>query len=169
MIGLIPSSVTTYHDILVLQHERAQDGYTALYQILSTCLPKLQDFHPKWGPDLTKKINMFKYVNQMQAHMDLEASYGRSYTDFEIVINIIQHAVQDPRYEIAVRTAKALLQNIMSQAPGQHPTLPPDLTLQRLAQTLEPSRGRRNLTQAFDGNTPTLHKFESKRPMDPKN
>jgi hypothetical protein len=56
----------------------------------------------------------------------------------------------------------------MNQAPGQRPTLPPDLTLQRLAQTLEPSRDRHNLIQEFDGDTPTLHKFESKRPMDPK-
>ena len=102
--------------------------------------------------------------------MDCEASYARPYSELEVITNIIQHAVEDPRYEITARTAKSQLQNALNQKPASQKflTIPPDLTLQRLAQTLAPSRPHRILTEEF-ANPPTLHKFENKpRALDPK-
>jgi hypothetical protein len=76
---LIPESVAMYHD-LVIQNQREEDGYTAIYQILSTTLPVLQDFRPKWGPRLTKKVNMYKFVNLMQTHTDQKKEASEDHT-----------------------------------------------------------------------------------------
>jgi hypothetical protein len=112
--SLIPKSVATYHDI-VAQNTSTEDGYTALYQILSTVVPKLQDFRPKWGPALTKDITMYRFVNLMQQHTDAEATFNRPYTELEIITNIIQKALENIRYEMPARTVKATIQNSMSQ------------------------------------------------------
>jgi hypothetical protein len=160
---LIPESVAMYHD-LVIQNQREEDGYTTIYQILSTTLPVLQDFRPKWGPSLTKKVNMYKFVNLMQTHTDQERSFGRPYSEFELVTNIIQHAIDESRYEITARTAKAMVQNSMNnQKPAElnSTVLPADLTLKRIAQTLEPSKGWRPHQQDNE-DIPTMHKFAAR-------
>ena len=94
-----------YHN-LVVQNQQEEDGYTALYQILSVTLPVLQDFRPKWGPALTKKMSMFKFVNLMQRHTHQEKNFGRPYSQFEVITNIIQGAIDDPIYEITARKSK---------------------------------------------------------------
>ena len=96
-----------YQD-LVVQNQREEDGYTALYQILSVTLQVLQDFRPKWGPGLlTKKMNMLKFVNLMQTHhTHQEKNFGRPYSEFEVITNIIQGAIDDPIYEITARKSK---------------------------------------------------------------
>jgi hypothetical protein len=167
---LIPDSVAMYPD-LVIQNQREEDGYTAIYQILSTTLPVLQHFRPKWGPSLTKKVNMYKCVNLIQTHMDQERSFSQPYSEFELVTNIIQHAIDDSRYKITARTAKAMVKNSMNtQKPAElnSTVLQADLTLKRIAQTLKSSKGR-HPHQQDNEDIPTMHKFESKsRALDPK-
>ena len=118
---LIPEPVNMYHG-LVVQNQREEDGYTALCQILSVTLPVLQDFRPKWGPGLTKKMNMFKFVNLMQTHTHQEKNFGRPYSQFEVITNIIQHTIDDPRYEMTARTSKAMIQNAMNNQRPDRPS-----------------------------------------------
>jgi hypothetical protein len=158
---LIPDTVATYHDI-VAQNTSSEDGYTTLYQILSTIIPKLQDFRPKWGPTLDKDHDMYRFVRIMQQHALSESEFGiRPYTELEIITNIIQHALDDVRYEMSARIAKANIQSALAQATTV------TLTMQNIAQTLAPSR---NLNQASEGDTPVMHKFDAKRTqsLDPK-
>jgi hypothetical protein len=64
-----------------------------------------------------------------------------------------------------------MVQNSMNnQKPAElnSTVLPADLTLKRIAQILEPSKGRRPYQQDNE-DLPTMHKFESKtRALDPK-
>ena len=154
------------HD-LVVQNQRDEDGYTALYQILSVTLPVLQDFCPKWGSSLTKKINMFKFVNLMQMHTYQEKNFGQPYSEFEAITNIIQQAIDDSRYDMTARTAKAMIDSEFNEQRPDRPNrthIPEGLTLQQLAQTLEPSRGRH-----MHEDTPIINKLEQKsRSLDRK-
>jgi hypothetical protein len=140
---LIQPTVPIYHDIR--QNIDSKDGYTTLYQrILSTFQPKLQDFCPKWGPTLDKSQDMFRFVTTMQRRAATEATFGRPYSELEMVTNIIQHALDDRRYEMTARTANASIQQSLAQ------DAPIALTMQNVAQTLEPSRNTHNAHQAMD-------------------
>ena len=128
---LVPETVPTYHDI-VAQNTSSEDGYATLYQMLRIILPKLQDFRAKWGPPLDKNQDMYRFVRIMQEHATSEAEFDRPYKDIEIITNIIQHALDDARYEMTARTAKATVQSALAQ--GTRVTL----TMQSIAQSLEP-------------------------------
>jgi hypothetical protein len=145
----------------VAQNTGSEDGCATLYQILRTTLPKLQDFHTKWGPNLNKNQDMCRFVRIMQEHATLEAEFDRPYKDIEIITNVIQHALDDARYKMTARTAKVTIQSALAQ--GTKVTL----TMQNIAQSLEPSR---TTHQAIDGDTPMLCKFDARRPqsLDPK-
>ena len=149
---LVPETVLTNHDI-VAQNTSSKDGYTTLYQILRTILPKLQDFPTKWGPTLDKNQDMYRFVRIMQEHATSEAEFDRPYNDIKIITNIIQHALDDTRYEMTARTAKATIQSALAQ--GTRVTL----TMQNIAQSLEPSQ---TTHQARDGDTPTMYTFDVK-------
>jgi hypothetical protein len=150
----------------VAHNIRAEDGYTTLYQILSLVMPALQDIRPKWGPNLTKDITMYRFVNTMQQYTDQKATFMRQYTELEIVTNIIQHALKDDQYEMAAHTTKSTIENRMAQCPEDMTNnLIPGLTMQHIAHALEPSH--RVLQHKFE-DTPTFHKFESKHAIDPK-
>jgi hypothetical protein len=97
----------------------------------------------------------------MQQYALSEPEFGRPYTELEILTNIVQHALDNARYEMTARTAKATIQSALAQ--GTTITL----TMQNIAQTLEPSR---NIHKGPDGDVPTMHKFDAKRPqsLDPK-
>jgi hypothetical protein len=171
---LIPETVHMYHD-LVIQNQRDEDGYTAIYQVLSATLPVLQDFRPKWGPAFPKKQSIYRFVNTMQTFTDQEHNFGRPYSEFELVTNIIQHAIEDARYEITATSAKAMIQNSMNNTGPEEAratVLPPELAMKRIAQTLDsPNKTRRpaNNQQSDLEDTPRLNKFEHKpRPLDPK-
>lgn len=60
---------------------------------------KASRFLSKLGPRLTKQINMYTFVNLMQSHMDMEATFNHPYSNYVAVTNIIQHAVEDDRYD----------------------------------------------------------------------
>jgi hypothetical protein len=159
---LVPETAPTYHGT-VAQNTSGENGYATLHQILRTVLPKLQDFRPKWGPSLDKNQDMFRFVRVMQEHATSEAGFNRPYKDLEIITNIIQHTLDDNnRYEMTARTAKATIQSALAQGTRVI------LTMQNIAQNLEPSRTRH---QANDGgDVPTMHKFDERRPqsLDPK-
>ena len=162
--SLIPSTVPIYYDI-VRQSTNEGDGFAVLYQILSIVMPKLQDFRPKWGPNLTKDIDMYRFVNQMEKFTETENTFNRPYSQLEQVTNIIQHAILDPRYEMTARTTKATLEQTLAQ--GQDTRL----TMQNIARTLEPTKHTgRNDTHELGEDTPLIHKFETRRPqgLDPK-
>jgi hypothetical protein len=63
---------------------------------------------------------------------------------------------------MTARTAKATIQNALAQGTSM------TLAMQNIAQSLEPSRTAHRTHDTADGNVPTMHKFEARRPPDPK-
>lgn len=146
-----------------MQNIDNEDGYATLYQILRTVLPQLQDFRPKWGPTLDKNMDMYRFITKMQRHIATEVKFHRPYSELEMVTNIIQHALDDRRYEMTARTAKASIQQSLAQGTSVA------FTMLNIAQTLEPSKNTHRTME--EGDIPTMNKFDAPRrpqPLDPK-
>jgi hypothetical protein len=60
-------------------------------------------------------MDMCRFVTTMQRHTAIEVKFGRPFRELELVTNVIQHALDDRRYEMTAQTAKASIQQSLAQ------------------------------------------------------
>jgi hypothetical protein len=103
-------------------------------------------------------MDMYRFVTTMQRHTATEVKFGRPFRELELATNVIQHALDDQRYEMTAQTAKASVQQSLAQGATVA------YTMQNTAQALEPSKTTTNNSRsATDGDIPTMNKFDARR------
>ena len=142
-----------------MQNMDNEDEYASPYQIISTVLPQLQDFRPKWGP-----APRAEHGHGPFCHNDAKT---HRCSELKRITHIIQHVLDNGQYKMTSRKTKASIQQSLAQG-----TPSVVLAMGNVAQTLEPLRNATTNSQPAGGSgVPTMmDNFDAQRTqaLDPK-
>jgi hypothetical protein len=104
----------TWHKIrtIIEAHSTTQDGYSALFSIMTNNSGSLKLFRSLWGPTWNPTMNAYQYLTELRIYLSEQYRYNTRFTTYEIAAEIIQQANQHERYKVIATTHLTALQNI---------------------------------------------------------
>ena len=113
--------------------QKSQDGFRALYAILSICHPKLVERSKLEQPTLAKTPNIFTYICHLRNWHQFEKVQRRTYLPLEQLTTAMEEMEKDRRFDKALqqlRMKRQLYKNFDKTTPGI--AFPPSLHLEQL-------------------------------------
>lgn len=117
--------------------QKSQDGFRALYAILTICHPNLVDRSKMTLPSLVTTPNIFTYIRQLRNWHTFEQIQKRNYSELEQLTTAMEEMERDGRFDKALqllRMKRQLHQNLLKTSPKV--SFPPSLYLEQLPYTL---------------------------------
>lgn len=149
----------TWHKIrtIIESYTTTQDGYNALFSIMTNNSGYLRLFRTQWGPTWTHDLNSYQYLTLLRHYMTEQRRYNQEYTPYEIAAEILQQANQHERYKVISTTHLSNLQGLDPQG-----TLPQIFSEQRLIDSIETNEQKAHQFPA----DPTINKFRGGQQRD---
>lgn len=149
----------TWHKIrtIIESYTTTQDGYNALFSIMTNNSGYLRLFRTPWGPTWKNEMNSYQYLTELRHHLTDQRRYNQTYTPHEIAAEILQQANQHDRYKVISTTHLSALQGLDPKGP-----LPTIFTEQLLIDSIEINEQKG--PQFIDN--PTINKFRGQQQRD---
>jgi hypothetical protein len=144
---------------IIESYSTTQDGYGALFSIMTNNSGYLRILRNMWGPQWTANKDAYMYLTDLCHYLSQQRRYQQIYTPFEIAAEILQQANQHDRYKVIRTTHLTTLQGVDPRG-----TLPPICEEQRLIDSIEANE-QAPRPIPFD---PTINKFRGQQRDGPK-
>ena len=133
----IPSHWNKIRSILK-SHSTSQDGYKALFSIMTNMCGFLRIFRTPWGPEWTNDMNAFDYSTALQNYLVEAERFGQMHSPFEQAAEILQQAQKHEKYSFVTTACLSKLQDMNPKEPI-HPTFELQKLIQYIDQNPKPT------------------------------